>query len=735
MVAELRPTREQLLADYGRFYGEQRFAITFTAANQGDEAKRVRGPWDRTGRLADGNFGEALIGNRGKTKNPAIVLRPSELVVLECDTEDDLHRIQTLGLPETLTVRSSKPYKRHFYFRPDPAMEMLPYVAFRFESGKVTADTGRYFLAPPAIHPSGAVYAFLPGHGPGEIDIATLPEQLYRQIADRARQESAQQREQIQIDREAKIREGNRRDYIFRYACMQRRWGLSEQQILEACLTFNQDRCEPPLTRDQVAMQVHGAMQKQGGQEIQAAQNVTVSTPPEPGEERVIRIRSLVDVNMRSIEWLEKPLWQKSAFQLLAGPKGSGKGTYLAALASRITNAGQNAVFISTEDSAEIDLKPRLVAAGADIGRCFDIPMHIRLPDDIYALQKVALEIGGVGLFVVDPVANHIGDRDSNAEAAIREAIAPLNWLADALSCLLIGVRHPGKDRTRGALTSILGSTAWVDVPRAVVVIAKDDKDQSIRHIQVVAGNRAPGGKAQHFRIEPCKLPELAEPVTRCIDLGQSEKNVDDLLAITIKEPSKTDKAKNLLLDILEERSDQNSDRLDAEVGAKVGLAAKTIRNVRAELRDEGLIGVRPVKDEETQMVDHWIVFRTSEPRTGNRLTDKVPDHENEVGHIGKQQSARLPFQGRDVDTDSPVPDFLNDQSGSGHPQPDPPLTSNRQFVKQAKNEGLGQQADHTQESRARLAENTRARPPLAAVEDEPPPLVDDSIWDPDTER
>jgi hypothetical protein len=37
---------------------------------------------------------------------------------------------------------------------------------------------------------------------------------------------------------------------------------------------------------------------------------------------------------MRSIRWLEKPLWQASAFELLAGAKGSGKGTYLAALSA-----------------------------------------------------------------------------------------------------------------------------------------------------------------------------------------------------------------------------------------------------------------------------------------------------------------------------------------------------------------------------------------------------------------
>ena len=88
----------------------------------------------------------------------------------------------------------------------------------------------------------------------------------------------------------------------------------------------------------------------------------------------------LAEIEMRSIDWLEKPLWQRSAFQLLAGAKGSGKGTYLAGLAARVTKRGENVVFISTEDSAEIDLKPRLVAAGADIDRCYVIQQHVRAP-------------------------------------------------------------------------------------------------------------------------------------------------------------------------------------------------------------------------------------------------------------------------------------------------------------------------------------------------------------------
>lgn len=449
---------------------------------------------------------------------------------------------------------------------------------------------------------------------------------------------------------------------------------------------------------------------------------------------RELYARPLTTVTMRSIEWLEKPLWQRSAFQLLAGPKGSGKGTYLAALAARITNAGQNALFVSTEDSAEIDLKPRLVAAGANIERCFDITQHIDLPFDIPALEQLGQSMQPLGLFVIDPVANHIGDRDSNAEAAIRDAIAPLNGLANDLGCLLIGVRHPGKNRERGALASVLGSTAWVDVPRAVVFIAKDDQNQFVRHIQVVAGNRALGGKANHFRIEPATVEGLAEPITKAIELGESEKNVDDLLAMTLKEPSKTDKAKAAVLDILEERGDQNSDVLDAEVAKKVGLASKTIRNIRVELKDEGLIGIRPVKNEETQMVDHWMVYRTLEPRQGHHYVSPGPDSENQVGTFGDQAKSSEAGNGltdkdpdsligsRDVDSNHPDPDFTNDQSGPGQPHPGLGDNFSGTFVYQAKNEGEDPGSETPPGVQVPThPEYARERIPFAALEDTAP--------------
>lgn len=287
----------------------------------------------------------------------------------------------------------------------------------------------------------------------------------------------------------------------------------------------------------------------------------------------------LTDVTMRSIEWLEKPLWQQSAFELLAGAKGSGKGTYLAGLGSRISHTSRNVVFISSEDSVEIDLKPRLVAAGADMERCYCIEQTVRLPDDVEELRVLGRDLGGIGLLVIDPVANHIGNRNSNSDSEVRDAIGPLNALADDLGCLLIGVRHPGKDRSGGALASILGSTAWVDTPRAVVMIAVDDEDDLVRHIQVVAGNRSLNGSAQTFRIEAVEVDGLKEPITRAVLLGESTKSIDELLE-TKSTGGKTRVSsvlvKNVIIRALE-TGEKSREYLDSECADELGVNPDTV--------------------------------------------------------------------------------------------------------------------------------------------------------------
>lgn len=324
------------------------------------------------------------------------------------------------------------------------------------------------------------------------------------------------------------------------------------------------------------------------------------------------------DVVMRSIEWVDRPLVQGSAFTLICGPKGCGKGTFIAKVAAKMTRgvygAPRNVLFVSSEDSAAIDLVPRLKAAGADLDRVVIVTEHITLPTDIGRLRFHAREIGDIGLIVLDPLGNLLAGADTDKEGVVRHAIGGLNALADELACAIFGVRHLGKNRQNGALSSVLGSVAWVDLPRQVNVFAPDDEDEMVFHVGVQAGNRSAHGASESFRIELRAVEGLTEPVTFCAELGTSAKDVDTLLAAPRRAGSKSQTARELILTILENEGEQESDAFDARLARETGLTAKTVQNQRTALKNEGLVKNVPVKDEHGA-VQHWKVVRSGAPR------------------------------------------------------------------------------------------------------------------------
>jgi hypothetical protein len=346
-------------------------------------------------------------------------------------------------------------------------------------------------------------------------------------------------------------------------------------------------------------------------------QLASVVTKPQ----RQLTATRLSDIQMRSIEWLDKPLWQRSAFHLFVGRKGVGKGTYLAMLMAKMTRGElydkpMNALIISTEDSASIDVKPRVIAADGDDQRIHVVNEHLKLPDDIPALRDLALEIGDIGMLVIDPIGNHTMRAKTGDDGEIRHAISQLNGLADELRCLIPGVRHLGKNTEADALDRVLGSVAWVDVPRAVIGVAADDEDDMTFHMQVIAGNRGPSGEqtARTWRMDLVQLDGLTEPVTKAVELGESTKNVEDLLT-TRRTTSSSAKARELILDILEGVDSMESDTLDARVARETGLAAGTIRNLRKELSNKGLVKPVPERKDESGTVEKWLVKRTAAPR------------------------------------------------------------------------------------------------------------------------
>jgi hypothetical protein len=178
------PDRRQLLERLGGAYGREAFAVIWTDGIKGDAARRVtRAGWPQTRPLPStdrGAFAAALFAQRGQTRNPAITARASRLLIVETDTPEGLAQLDALELPATWTVRSSAPYRQHRYYR-WPGGIAPTHVSFRFEHS-ISGDREHYYLAPPALHPSGAVYMFLPGRGPDDLPIAELPTLSYQEL-------------------------------------------------------------------------------------------------------------------------------------------------------------------------------------------------------------------------------------------------------------------------------------------------------------------------------------------------------------------------------------------------------------------------------------------------------------------------------------------------------------------------------------------------------------------------
>ena len=334
------------------------------------------------------------------------------------------------------------------------------------------------------------------------------------------------------------------------------------------------------------------------------------------------KLQQLSTVSMMPIRFVDKPLFQADAFHLLVGKKNAGKGTFLSAIAARVTRGEwgdkRNVIWIAAgEDSLALDVRPRIEAASGDASRVYYPPFVPKLPTEVGLLQKWAEELGNVGLIVMDPVSGMApGRSNSNLDSDVRPIISPLNDLADNLKCVVVGVRHLKKNAAGGALDSVLGSVDWINVPRAVLAIVREP-DGEIRYVQVVAGNRVPcGSDSTGFRIIGADIVPGGEPVAKAEFIDGPGRDVDDLLSVDQegKPMNKTNQAVIRMLDLLDQAGDggMKQDVLFAQVAQELDMSELTVRNKAffGILHDLGL-----VKSHKDGMHGGWTIKRSSLPR------------------------------------------------------------------------------------------------------------------------
>jgi hypothetical protein len=466
-----------------------------------------------------------------------------------------------------------------------------------------------YVVLPPSLHPDGGRYEavispLVRPPGPAPAFPCENGSSEFRQLRD-------------QIDAGEKIADGRNKAAWWQAVRILRAMPTADISFVEGLVqSWVNANCAGDLRGVDVPKQMRGAVKFVANE--RAAKAATNGAVPSG-----IEWTTGDQVELREIRFADKPFWQHAAFHEVIGRKNAGKGTMLANLAARVTRGEfgdrRRAIWIASgEDSYAIDVVPRLIAAGGDPKLLVVAEGdRVRLPDDVDEIEQEARRWGDVGLIIIDPLAGSLtAGTSTNIDGEVRPAIDPLNGLADRLDCMLAGVRHiTNKEAKGGSLAAVLGSSEWVNVPRVVISIVHDREDDDVRHMHVVAGNRAKHGTGRKFRIEGHRIGSFEEEVTKAVWLGESEEDPDDLLLGGRRaNGAKSTDARELILDILDAEAEVESDTLDARVASETGLAAKTVRNVRAELKSEGLLRSFPDKDEAGTIV-RWKVARTAAPR------------------------------------------------------------------------------------------------------------------------
>jgi hypothetical protein len=329
-----------------------------------------------------------------------------------------------------------------------------------------------------------------------------------------------------------------------------------------------------------------------------------------------MRITVIGDVAPKRIVWLEDELVARGMLTGLVAPGGTVKGLYGIHLAAKLAERNEKTLFLCSEDALDYIIRPRFQAAGCDakLALALDIETAegtraLHFPSDLPVLGAAIAE-NGPRLVVIDPIASYLDHGlDMAKNNQMREILQPLIALARETDTAIIPVYHLGKERGRGAI----GSVAFEDACRQVLTAARDDEDEDVRHLELTKTNIGRTGYGRKLRIEevPLEIDGETVSVAKLIDEGRSNKSVHALLArkqAPGPDPSQRHSARELLCQLLAagEGAGLAAGEVRKRVERETGVSQATVWRAFNELRDEGLVGASPEKDEHGS-ITAWI--------------------------------------------------------------------------------------------------------------------------------
>ena len=423
-----------------------------------------------------------MTESRGR--NPAIVLGASRRIGLDIDGDEGYRLLREVAgrLVRTITVKTGT--GAHLYYDPPPGSIAHPAV-FEFGPNGVTARSNAYLVAPPAVHPSGRIYRFQEGCGPGEIEIAALPmealEAMLRAAGRRSRSlDGLQKRHDDLATDAARIPYPGRNNALTSLAGRMRRAGLEPPEILAALQRVNEDRCEPDefgnRLRDDELLGIARSAERWPGPRGSASGHAHTG--------HAVEITA-AEIAAEPIQWLWSWHLALGKLTLLDGAPDVGKTLVLIDLAARVSRGADMPdgtpglggprdviVIAAFEDALNDTWVPRLVAAGGDRSRVTFLKgvaedAHTRplsFPGDLELLEA---RIGehDAALVLCDAVMHLLPDKaNQNDTKEVQRGLHPFVDMLARTGAAMIANRHYTKGSGRTALDKGQGSASLIGV-------------------------------------------------------------------------------------------------------------------------------------------------------------------------------------------------------------------------------------------------------------------------------
>lgn len=226
------------------------------------------------------------------------------------------------------------------------------------------------------------------------------------------------------------------------------------------------------------------------------------------------------------------------AITLLAGEQGCNKSTFACYLAALITQFYDgDFMYITTEGDPGVEIKPRLLAAGADVDRGHFVRRAddgfegiVSFPNDIRELEA-EVKRTGTRLIVIDPVLAHVDVEDTNNDNSIRTALAPLQMMAQRNNLIVLLIAHINKDRSTDPFKRVGGSKGLTGVARSNLMMGKLYDGHELRAIASFKSSWADPSNALTFRIHNEYVGEIDDYSIKALPFGVSPVKASSLLA------------------------------------------------------------------------------------------------------------------------------------------------------------------------------------------------------------